>query len=172
MLKEKISLTYCLGDESGCIINDVRVNVKVRSGNTHNYTWPRNTVAKMMSIARTVARQCCVCCGVHEEELKPGILSNYRTWFDHTTFSTTQQKHWFRYETVWLLYFQTVRCYMNASLQIMKRSRTWCIYGFIHNCKRTQQMLSGGLWARVKCWEVVGLVSKWLCICPCVPCVK
>lgn len=89
-----------------------------------------------------------------------------------TTFSTTEQKQWFRYRTVWLLYLKTIQCYMNAKLQMMMRSRTWCIHGFIHNCKRTQRMLSGSLWTRVKCWVIVGLVSKWLCVCPCVPCVE
>ena len=89
-----------------------------------------------------------------------------------TTFSTTEQKQWFRCGTVWLLCFQTVQCYMNANLQMMKRSRTCCIHGFIHNCKCTQQMLSGSSWARVICQEVVRLVWEWLCICLCVPCVE
>jgi len=38
-----------------------------------------------------------------------------------TTFRITEQKQWFRYGTVWLLYFQTVQCYMNAKLQMMMR---------------------------------------------------
>jgi len=85
-----------------------------------------------MSIARTVARQCCVCCGVHEE-LKPGIWSNYRTCCDcnnilhHRAAAVVQDME--------LSGCYTVQCYMNATLQMMMRSRTWCIHGFIHKCK-------------------------------------
>jgi hypothetical protein len=81
LLKEKVSVTDCRMWWKWMHINIVQVNVKLRSGKSHNYTWPRNSVAKKMSITRTVARQCCICCCVHEEEMMPGIWSNCRTCF-------------------------------------------------------------------------------------------
>jgi len=43
--------------------------------------------------------------------------------------------------------------YMDADLQMMKRSRTWHIHGFVHDQKHFSRVLSGSLWTEISVWR-------------------
>jgi len=94
-------------------------------------------------------------------------LKLFKNW--NLSFSPTQHTVHSASHLITIFSDRSKMRYVDADLQTMKRSRTWCIYSFAYNRKYSSQAASGNSWTEViNVWRRRGLRRKLQSVCFCV----